>query len=101
MNDIDFIGYRKAKGVVYCSPFPLDWGPYAATYGAHVEYFRWIRNPVGVKVDPSTQEDELLWLVSRFFLLGWLMHCARFFLYIAVIDFCLACRYTSLIFDTE
>lgn len=32
--------------------------------GAHVEYFRGIRNPVGVKVGPSMQPDELLRLLD-------------------------------------
>lgn len=33
--------------------------------GAHVEYFRGIRNPVAVKVGPSMQGDELLELIQR------------------------------------
>ena len=33
--------------------------------GAHVEYFRGIRNPVAVKVGPSMQIDELLDLIER------------------------------------
>jgi 3-deoxy-7-phosphoheptulonate synthase len=32
--------------------------------GAHVEYFRGIRNPVGVKVGPTMQPEELLGLLS-------------------------------------
>uniref|UniRef100_A0A8H8CQP0 Phospho-2-dehydro-3-deoxyheptonate aldolase n=1 Tax=Psilocybe cubensis TaxID=181762 RepID=A0A8H8CQP0_PSICU len=28
--------------------------------GAHVEYFRGIRNPIGIKVGPSMQADELV-----------------------------------------
>ena len=33
--------------------------------GAHVEYFRGIRNPVAVKIGPSMQIDELLELIQR------------------------------------
>jgi 3-deoxy-7-phosphoheptulonate synthase len=33
--------------------------------GAHVEYFRGIRNPVAVKIGPSMQVDELLELIDR------------------------------------
>ncbi len=33
--------------------------------GAHVEYFRGIRNPVAVKVGPSVKPDQLLRLVDR------------------------------------
>ena len=33
--------------------------------GAHVEFFRGIRNPVGVKVGPSMSADELLTLIDR------------------------------------
>ncbi|KAH9854936.1 DAHP synthetase [Lenzites betulinus] len=32
--------------------------------GAHVEYFRGIRNPIGVKVGPSMQADELIRLLE-------------------------------------
>ena len=32
--------------------------------GAHVEYFRGIRNPIGVKVGPSMQADELVRLLD-------------------------------------
>ncbi|KAF8644470.1 hypothetical protein AX16_008440 [Volvariella volvacea WC 439] len=32
--------------------------------GAHVEYFRGIRNPIGVKVGPSMQDDELVQLLD-------------------------------------
>lgn len=31
--------------------------------GAHVEYFRGIRNPIGIKVGPSMQADELVRLL--------------------------------------
>jgi len=33
--------------------------------GAHVEYFRGIRNPIGVKVGPSATADDLLPLIDR------------------------------------
>ncbi|QAU22999.1 3-deoxy-7-phosphoheptulonate synthase class II [Dyella sp. M7H15-1] len=36
----------------------------AALDGAHVEYFRGIRNPIGVKVGPSMQPDALLRLID-------------------------------------
>jgi hypothetical protein len=32
--------------------------------GAHVEYFRGIRNPIGVKVGPSMQGEELVQLLD-------------------------------------
>jgi len=32
--------------------------------GAHVEYFRGIRNPIGIKVGPSMKEDELIELLD-------------------------------------
>ncbi|GJJ13247.1 hypothetical protein Clacol_007498 [Clathrus columnatus] len=32
--------------------------------GAHVEYFRGIRNPIGIKVGPSMQRDELVRLLD-------------------------------------
>lgn len=32
--------------------------------GAHVEYFRGIRNPIGVKVGPSMKADELVRLLD-------------------------------------
>ena len=33
--------------------------------GAHVEFFRGIRNPVGVKIGPSVKPDEIVRLVER------------------------------------
>ncbi len=33
--------------------------------GAHIEFFRGIRNPVGVKVGPKASSDELLRLIDR------------------------------------
>jgi 3-deoxy-7-phosphoheptulonate synthase len=32
--------------------------------GAHVEYFRGIRNPIGIKVGPSMKEEELVQLLD-------------------------------------
>lgn len=32
--------------------------------GAHVEYFRGIRNPIGIKVGPSMEKDELVRLLD-------------------------------------
>lgn len=37
----------------------------AALDGAHVEYFRGIRNPIGVKIGPSVSADQLLRLIDR------------------------------------
>ena len=36
----------------------------AALDGAHVEYFRGIRNPIGVKVGPSVTPEQLLRLAD-------------------------------------
>ena len=33
--------------------------------GAHVEFLRGVRNPIGIKVGPTTQPDELLRLIER------------------------------------
>ena len=45
--------------------------------GAHVEYFRGIRNPIGVKVGPSMKADELVRLLeSECGVLPWAMGCA-------------------------
>ena len=35
--------------------------------GAHVEYFRGIRNPIGIKVGPSMQNEELVQLLDSTF----------------------------------
>ena len=32
--------------------------------GAHIEYFRGIRNPIGVKVGPSMESEELIRLLN-------------------------------------
>ena len=32
--------------------------------GAHVEYFRGIRNPIGIKVGPSMDDEELIRLLD-------------------------------------
>lgn len=36
--------------------------------GAHVEYFRGIRNPIGIKVGPSMKDEELVRLLDSMFL---------------------------------
>ncbi len=36
----------------------------AALDGAHVEYFRGIRNPIGIKIGPSVNPDQLLRLID-------------------------------------
>lgn len=38
--------------------------------GGHIEYFRGIRNPIGVKVGPSMQAEELVRLLESEFLCG-------------------------------
>ena len=38
--------------------------------GAHIEYFRGIRNPIGVKVGPSMDPAELVRLIESMFLFG-------------------------------
>jgi 3-deoxy-7-phosphoheptulonate synthase len=38
-----------------------------ALTGAHVEYFRGIRNPIGIKVGPSMVDDELVRLLDSEF----------------------------------
>ncbi|PSR84471.1 hypothetical protein PHLCEN_2v5429 [Hermanssonia centrifuga] len=38
--------------------------------GAHVEYFRGIRNPIGIKVGPSMVDDELVRLLDKKYLPG-------------------------------
>ena len=35
--------------------------------GAHVEYFRGIRNPIGIKVGPSMESEELVRLLDSEF----------------------------------
>lgn len=35
--------------------------------GAHVEYFRGIRNPIGIKVGPTMKNDELVRLLDSMF----------------------------------
>lgn len=43
-------------------------------HGAHVEYFRGIRNPIGVKVGPSMEDAELVRLLDS---ASSLPHCPR------------------------
>jgi 3-deoxy-7-phosphoheptulonate synthase len=35
--------------------------------GAHIEYFRGIRNPIGIKVGPSLENAELIRLLQRMY----------------------------------
>ena len=72
--------------------------------GAHVEYFRGIRNPIGVKVGPSMEEEELVRLLdSESFLC-----CVFFFVFFAcivIVKLCFDYRYlfntTSFILETD
>jgi len=64
--------------------------------GAHGEYFRGIRNSIGVKVGPSMQEEELVRLLD-----GESFFSSRSLTYAAVTNACLACRYKPFIFDAE
>lgn len=41
--------------------------------GAHVEYFRGIRNPIGIKVGPTMKNEELVRLLDS----GWLL-CSQY-----------------------
>ena len=46
--------------------------------GAHVEYFRGIRNPIGVKVGPTMKADELVrMLESKFYIQVYHRSCVR------------------------
>lgn len=45
--------------------------------GAHVEYFRGIRNPIGIKVGPSMKNDELVRLLDSTLLGFCLYFCQR------------------------
>ena len=46
--------------------------------GAHVEYFRGIRNPIGVKVGPTMKADELVrMLESKFYIQAYHRSCVR------------------------
>jgi 3-deoxy-7-phosphoheptulonate synthase len=48
-----------------CTHFPWIGDRTRQLDGAHVEYFRGISNPIGVKVGPSMSPDELIDLIER------------------------------------
>ncbi len=81
LNRIDFYTSHEALLLPYEAALtrqvPRQWGWFnlsthypwigmrtAALDGAHVEYFRGIRNPVAIKVGPSVQPDQLLRLID-------------------------------------
>ena len=81
LNRIDFYTSHEALLLPYeealTREVPRQWGWFnlsthypwigmrtAALDGAHVEYFRGIRNPIAIKVGPSVQPDQLLRLVD-------------------------------------
>jgi len=81
LNRVDFHTSHEALLLPYeeaqTRQVPRQWGWFnlgthfpwigmrtAALDGAHVEYFRGIRNPVAVKIGPSTTPDQLLRLVD-------------------------------------
>jgi len=66
--------------------------------GAHVEYFRGIRNPIGVKVGPSMQREELVQLLdSKSFLrcFGILHEIFRFLSLLFILTSCIFLFSTS------
>ena len=81
LNRVDFYTSHEALLLPYeeaqTRQVPRQWGWFnlsthlpwigmrtAALDGAHVEYFRGIRNPVGLKIGPSVTVDQLLRLVE-------------------------------------
>ena len=81
LNRVDFFTSHEALLLPYeeaqTRQVPRQWGWFdlsthfpwigmrtAAVDGAHVEYFRGIRNPVAVKIGPSVTPDQLLALVD-------------------------------------
>lgn len=54
---------RRAPWYNLCTHFPWIGDRTRALDGAHVEYFRGIANPIGVKVGPSMSGEELVALV--------------------------------------
>ena len=81
LNRVDFYTSHEALLLPYeegqTREVPRNWGWFnlsthfpwigmrtAQLDGAHVEYFRGIRNPVGLKVGPSTTPDQLLKVID-------------------------------------
>ena len=81
LNRVDFYTSHEALLLPYEEAFtrqvPRQWGWFnlsthfpwigmrtAALDGAHVEYFRGIRNPIAVKVGPSVTPDQLMRLID-------------------------------------
>ncbi|WP_045737025.1 3-deoxy-7-phosphoheptulonate synthase class II [Xanthomonas sp. MUS 060] len=81
LNRVDFYTSHEALLLPYeealTREVPRQWGWFnqsthypwigmrtAALDGAHVEYFRGIRNPIAIKVGPSAQPDQLLRLID-------------------------------------
>jgi 3-deoxy-7-phosphoheptulonate synthase len=56
---------RPGKWYNLCTHFPWIGDRTRQLNGAHIEYFRGIANPIGVKVGPSMTPDELLELTDR------------------------------------
>ena len=56
---------RRAGWYNLSTHFPWLGNRTRALDGAHVEYFRGIRNPIGVKIDATITSDELLELIDR------------------------------------
>ena len=82
LNRVDFFTSHEALLLPYETALtrqvPRQWGWFnlsthfpwigmrtAALEGAHVEYFRGIRNPVAVKIGPAVTPDQLLALIDR------------------------------------
>ena len=82
LNRVDFYTSHEALLLQYeqalTRQVPRQWGWFnlsthfpwigmrtAAEDGAHVEYCRGLRNPVGIKIGPSTRPDALLRLIER------------------------------------
>ena len=78
--------------------------PYTSAYGAHVEYFRGIMNPIDVKVGPRMEEELVRMLDSKSFFLFvcWFVGTSHPFLsflaYIVMPDFDYCCL---IIFEIE
>jgi 3-deoxy-7-phosphoheptulonate synthase len=51
---------RRTRWYNLCTHFPWIGDRTRSLSGAHVEYFRGIANPIGVKIGPSIQPEELL-----------------------------------------